>query len=382
MAFRVVFSDNAANDLLSIVEFIAKDNEAKALAFVDGLQTRIRAKLATFPLLVPKSAPIDTWSSTITSRSTGSTSTRRTLSSWLSPKDIETGARSWVNSPAHTPYDGSAKPFTIGLKPLDPATWIEIDDHLEAYLAEKERHFAERPALVFAEEAQTRDAQQEALELLVSHLAAHHADSHAIDTAAVTIGAHRHVALDSAEPPLKTASRLVQEDLVLMRRGERGWRLAAASLCFPSSWSLAEKFGHPIEDIHTPVPGFGRGTRTALLINRIFDNLKPGQPVERMNWSLQADDALHKPMSSFQRNERAAARPARFACDDPSAGAFIRVERQTLRRLPASGDILFTIRIHLDRCACCKRIPTVPGWPRPSPRNCARSTRINSTTRV
>ena len=32
-----------------------------------------------------------------------------------------------MNSPTHTPYDGSAKPFTIGLKPLDPDEWIEVD---------------------------------------------------------------------------------------------------------------------------------------------------------------------------------------------------------------------------------------------------------------
>jgi hypothetical protein len=30
----------------------------------------------------------------------------------------------------HTPYDGSSKPFTIGLKPLDLNAWIEVDDHL------------------------------------------------------------------------------------------------------------------------------------------------------------------------------------------------------------------------------------------------------------
>ena len=32
--------------------------------------------------------------------------------------------------PRHTPYDGSVKPFTIGLRPLDPAEWIEVDDRL------------------------------------------------------------------------------------------------------------------------------------------------------------------------------------------------------------------------------------------------------------
>ena len=37
--------------------------------------------------------------------------------------------------------------------------------------------------------------------------------------------------------------------------------------------------------------------------------------------------------------------------------AFIRVERQTLRRLPNSGDILFTIRIYVDPLAALARHP-------------------------
>ena len=45
----------------------------------------------------------------------------------------------------YTPFDGSSKPFTIGLKPLDLATWLEVDDALEPYLAEKDRLYAELP---------------------------------------------------------------------------------------------------------------------------------------------------------------------------------------------------------------------------------------------
>jgi hypothetical protein len=140
---------------------------------------------------------------------------------------------------------------------------------------------------------------------------------------------------------------LVQEDLILMRREERGWRLAAGSLCFPSSWSLREKFGKPLQEIHEPVPGFGPGTRPAELINRMFDGLQ-GQAVERFNWSIQANDRLYHPLSNVERIDRATNRPSRFPDGDVNAHAFIRVERQTLRKLPASRDILFTIRIHLD----------------------------------
>ncbi|MGB3502488.1 MAG: DUF3445 domain-containing protein [Mesorhizobium sp.] len=225
-----------------------------------------------------------------------------------------------------TPYDGSAAPFTIGLKPLDLAEWLQRDDTFDLQLAEKRRRYAEMPGKVFVEEPDTSAAQSEVLALIEDHLG----------TAAP--------ASDAA--PLIRASLLVQEDLILMRRGEDGWRLAAGSLCFPSSWTLTEKFGLPLHEIHAPVPGFGAGTRNHELIHRMFDRLH--QPVMRWNWSVQAGGALYHPLSNAGRDERATARAARFGIDDVKAAAFIRVERQTLRKLPESGDILFTIRIYLD----------------------------------
>ena len=256
-----------------------------------------------------------------------------------------------MKRPAHTPYDGSAKPFAIGLKPLDPQDWIEVDDLLGDYLAEKDRLYAEIPENVFMAESGTEESQREVLDALVEFLPARFPDSYRRDRSEMTIsggadGPDRIVQLDAGEPPLKTASRLVQEDLVLMRKGADGWRLAAASLCFPSSWSLAEKFGKPLHEIHRPVPEFGPGTRSAELIERMFDKLQ-GQAVWRLNWSLAAEPSLYLPLSQDARTERAGAVLSRFGAD-PTASAFIRVERQTLRKMPLSGDILFTIRIYVD----------------------------------
>ena len=137
---------------------------------------------------------------------------------------------------------------------------------------------------------------------------------------------------------------MVQEDLLLLRRDESGWRLVAATLHFPSSWSLAEKFSLPLDQIHGNVPEFGPGTRNASLMARIFDGLKVDQPVQRMNWSLYPTATLHHPYSARSRE----ANPDRHTLD---AQSFIRVERQTLRKLPQSGDILFTVRIYLDPLA-------------------------------
>jgi hypothetical protein len=261
--------------------------------------------------------------------------------------------------PTHTPYDGSSKLFSIGLKPLDPADWIEVDDHLLPYLAEKRRLYAEIPERVFVEEDGTRDAQQEVLELLGAHLPERFPDTYRRTAAGVeAVGAESHFTIPSGlgDAPLVAASLLIQEDLILMRRNDSGWRLVAGSLCFPSSWLLVEKFGRPLQEIHAPVPGFGPGTRPAELINRMFDGLQ-GQAVERYNWSIQSDNALYHPLSDLQRTDRATNRPSRFPDGDVGAHAFIRVERQTLRKLPVTCDILFTIRIHLDPLAVLARHP-------------------------
>jgi hypothetical protein len=253
-------------------------------------------------------------------------------------------------APRHTPYDGSSKPFTIGLKPLNLAEWIEVGDDLDMHLAEKRRLYATVPDKVFVEEPDTREAQREVLDLIEAHLARHHPELLQRLRADVRTG-------DEADaPPLLTASLLVQEDLILMRRGENGWRLAAGSLCFPSSWSLREKFGRPLHEIHAPVPGFGGGTRNADLISRMFDSLQ-GQAVLRWNWSLQAGNDLYLPFSHQERIDLATNRPSRFSTDEIAAQAFIRIERQTLRKLPVSGDILFTIRIHLDPLSLLERHP-------------------------
>ncbi|MER8437266.1 DUF3445 domain-containing protein [Mesorhizobium sp. M1312] len=253
-----------------------------------------------------------------------------------------------MSIPTYTPYDGSSKLFAIGLKPLDFDRWIEVDGHLLPYLAEKRRLYTEIPGSVFVEEDGTRNAQRELLDLLGAHLLAKYPDLYRRSgTGIEVIGTEAGTAGGFSDAPLVAASLLVQEDLILMRRDESGWRLVAGSLCFPSSWSLIEKFGRPLQEIHAPVPGFGPGTRPADLINRMFDSLQ-GQAVERYNWSIQAGDALYHPLSNLERIDRTTNRPSRFSDGDIDVRAFIRVERQTLRKLPASRDVLFTIRIHLN----------------------------------
>ena len=232
--------------------------------------------------------------------------------------------------------------FKVGLKPLDLAQWFEPDDDLAAYRAEKDRLTASEGELVFRAEPGTEAAQAEVRALLTTI---------SPDTTRIS-ACPKTAALDLLE-----VARCVQEDLLLMRldpdagtpTAPARWRLVAASLHFPSSWKLGEKISRPLDEIHDNVPGFGPKTRNAGLMARIFDGLKVEQPVQRMNWTLYPTPTLHHPYSARDRGAN-----HRHTLD---AESFIRVERQTLRKLPQSGDILFTIRIYIDPIAALSRYP-------------------------
>jgi dimethylamine monooxygenase subunit A len=243
----------------------------------------------------------------------------------------------------HTPYTGSYKPFSIGMNLLDLDDWIEVDALLPKYLSEKERLLATARDRVFREEEETRAAQSEVLDLLAAHLPRRFPEIYRRDGRFIEIvpAGTRVDVEDESEAPFVRAARMIQEDLVLMRKGEGGYRLAAGAVCFPSSWALGEKFGKTLDAIHTPVPGYA--DLMAGRVARIFDNLPTEKPAWRMNWTLHPGNALHHPVGGFW--------------PEGELSPFVRLERQTLRRLPFSGDILFSIRTYLDPVAALKEHP-------------------------
>jgi hypothetical protein len=125
-----------------------------------------------------------------------------------------------------------------------------------------------------------------------------------------------------------------------MEKSQGQWRLTALSLSAGSFFTAGEAIGKSLAELHGPVSGFAE--RFLARVERIFDGLRPGLVLERRNWTLLNSDALHTPSPAPIR--------ARIGAIDPAEAArvlHLRVERQTLRRLPQTGAALFTIRVWL-----------------------------------
>lgn len=238
-----------------------------------------------------------------------------------------------------TPPAFDTRLFQIATRPLDPADWLDPDADMAAQLAEKARLHQTHFSQIFAELPESRPAQAELLSLLADYLPERFPRLwHKRDDALLVVPTGETVPL--AGNPLAQAARLVQDDLLILSRADAGWRLVAASLSFPSSWVLSEKIGKVLDAIHDPVPGFAPGTRSAAIMARMFDALRPETPLIRWNWSLYGDRRLFHPDISGPDLPR-------FGSGETADPVYLRLERQVLRKLPETGAIVFTIRISL-----------------------------------
>ncbi len=220
-------------------------------------------------------------------------------------------------NPRHRPWEEAAD-FRIGLRPIAPADWLEGGEMNPA--SRKDALLARDPARVWAELADSRPAQAEALA--------------AVEAATGQTG-------DPAPPPLWSAARLVSDDLCLMEKRGGAWRLTALSLCAGSYFSAHEVIGRSLAELHGPVTGFAE--RFGARAERMFEGLRPGLVLERRNWTLLNSAELSTPDPGPIRAEIPGILPEK-------AGRVLhtRVERQTLRRLPTTGAMLFTIRVWLS----------------------------------
>ena len=236
----------------------------------------------------------------------------------------------------YLPFEAGPHRLQMGLMALKPRDWIEIDETLAATLLAKRRLLAERHDEVFAALPGTEAAGAEVLDLLAEHLPKRFPTQYPRMNTTIAVAATGEL-VGIGTPgvhPLETASRLVPEDLCLMRRAGDGYVLAAACVCFPSRWRLADKIGRSLAAIHAPVPGYAGSLGAP--VERFFEKITADRPVWRLNWTIHDSPAPFQPVAAKR------APPTDFARQ-----VFLRVERQTLRRLPHSGDVLFTIRTYI-----------------------------------
>lgn len=230
----------------------------------------------------------------------------RSAPSWLDELDLHVG-----------------EPFVkMGTRTTSLDEWFVVDDALEPEVALRRRLLAEQRDVVFGCASTADDAAQEVLDLVVAWLRERGMPTPLFD-----------------DHPLAVAGTLLPDDLCLMIPRDGDWWFEAASLCFPSIWRLSDKFGRPTTDVHSTVAHYREVL--AEKVDRYFAGMPVDRVVRRRNLSVKPWPLLHVPTTKPDQ-------PVGQLVPDASGAPFwLRSERQTLRRLPRSGAILFGIKVQI-----------------------------------
>jgi dimethylamine monooxygenase subunit A len=220
------------------------------------------------------------------------------------------------------PYLQGPPRFDVGLRPIALENWLLPDDQAN-WLPEKNRLIDTDRSSVFCEHDGSQSAQQELQALVVPFC---------------------ERAFTGQDPALLQVSRMFSDDFVIMEHEAGEWRTTACCLCSPTFFSAQHAIGKTLMELHTPVPDGDVGLSQR--IGRVFSNLQPDTILERHNWTVQWSDARNTPDGGLLREQAAAAN-----ITQAREHLFLRVERQTIRKLPRTGALVFTIRIRLSNLA-------------------------------
>ncbi len=256
------------------------------------------------------------------------------------------------HKPPHFPFEAPPFSLSMGLLKVPNSEWFEIFDLQERalQLAEKRKLIASMHEDIFMADPCALSASTDALNLILDNLPTVRPDLYSRKKDAIHLKTHTGFEGEELSTDLKTngmhpldlAARLVQEDLVIMlppNNKQKGWWLAAGSAAFPSRWSLKEKFGKTMDGIHAPVPFYKDQLQTAT--NNFFDQMPCDEIFSRRNWSLHDNPSLR------QNGTEPIDKNTGITSENAGECLWLRVERQTLRKLRGTNAILFTIRIHL-----------------------------------
>lgn len=245
--------------------------------------------------------------------------------------------------------------MVMGVRALGPDEPVfVVDDDYREELALKARLFAEDASLRVGAEPGSDAIVWDCVGFVLRRLAREHPESFALrEVGRAVVFENRRLGeetrLEPGEPaslpapPMQWLGSQVQEDLCVLDGERPGVPLVAGCLCFPSMWSLREKLGKSLSAIHEPVPSFEAklGRSTSLLMGR----LKVETPVWRMNWGIYPTPRLDLEPHTSPEWEHAL---EEVTAENAGRTLFVRVERQTLTRLPTTAGILFTIRTHVS----------------------------------
>ncbi|KAK4180918.1 hypothetical protein QBC36DRAFT_2131 [Triangularia setosa] len=145
---------------------------------------------------------------------------------------------------------------------------------------------------------------------------------------------------------LSTLATTFEDDIFLLLPdpATNSHRCVAFLCCHPSGFDPSTKLNKTLADIHGPVPSYHK---IGASMERFFSKLEVGKPVKRMNWGVQTHAELYTPSGNHIHEDEVEKLTEEDVESVDIGQTRLRVELQTLTRLPDTGAVMFSFKTFL-----------------------------------
>ncbi|KAF9891198.1 hypothetical protein FE257_004762 [Aspergillus nanangensis] len=245
---------------------------------------------------------------------------------------------------------------TMSLTKLETDWWIELENTYKDRIAQRRQLYAKHGSAVLGYLPGSELACKELMEMVIQFLCARYPQYFSLVDQRVLhnriLGTEQDV---RSIHPLEVLLNNVPEDFALMMRDDQTgfYFLRAGVICSALGWNIGTKIGLQLHEIHAPIPDYKEKMQFSM--DRFFTKMPSDKPIQRGSWGLEVGQPLYMPPGDAHEQARLSQNPD--LCPEE---CHLRVDWQTLRRLPLSASIVFNFKALFTPVAEFRDEPCVP----------------------
>ncbi|KAM6493012.1 Protein of unknown function (DUF3445) domain containing protein [Amanita muscaria] len=230
---------------------------------------------------------------------------------------------------------------TMSLMALEPDWWLELESTYRERIVQRRGLHEKLGTAILEALPGSEEACQELMQIVIQFLCARYPNQFMLD---VKTGVFHNRILDikcdvrEVDPLVCLLDNVPEDFLVVMPDKITGlYHLRAAVSCSAVGWRLREKMGRPLHEIHGPVPFYREKMQFSM--DRFFSKMPCNKPIQRGSWSFEIGQPLYLQPGDEEWSHRDT-QLSSLKIEE----IFLRVDWQTLRRLPKSQAIIFNFK--------------------------------------
>jgi hypothetical protein len=224
---------------------------------------------------------------------------------------------------------------------MEPDWWLELENTYISRVNERKELFREHGKKVLDYLPGSELACKELMEMCLQFYCARYPAYFSLSADKKTFYngiLKEETEIKSMHPLLVLLNNIPEDFAIMLRNQEDGkYYFRAGLICSSLGWNVGTKIGLQLKDIHKPIPDYKE--KMSFSMDRYFSKMPTNAPIQRGSWGLEIDTPLFMPPGHPHEKNR------EFQKEDLTIDeCYLRVDWQTLRRLPLSGAIVFNFK--------------------------------------